>query len=111
MATEPFSKSPKQPLSPSLELAQIRARLNELEAQEEMYLKHQTADVGALIDIPVELLSPNPWPSRLVIEADAVSRLAESITQFRLLQPILVRRHPEVPGSYQIVAGEPMPLS
>lgn len=105
MAIKPFSKSPKPPLTPGLELIQLRARLTELEAREEVSVDHRTAEVGAIIDIPLELLSPNPWPSRIFVNAEAVNRLAQSIAKFGLLQPIAVRRHPERPDGYQIIAG------
>ena len=56
--------------------------------------------------LPIEQLRPSRFqPRRNFAEAD-IQALAESIREQGILQPILVRRHPEAPGSYEIVAGE-----
>lgn len=56
--------------------------------------------------LPIEKLRPSRFqPRRNFAEAD-IRALAESIREQGILQPILVRRHPEAPGSYEIVAGE-----
>lgn len=56
--------------------------------------------------LPIEQLRPSRFqPRRNFAEAD-IQGLAESIREQGILQPILVRRHPDTPGSYEIVAGE-----
>lgn len=62
---------------------------------------------GAAIQrIPLDLLEPNPFQPRTVIDPDALDELAQSIRAKGVLQPLLVRPHPSAPGRYQIVAGE-----
>jgi len=60
---------------------------------------------GAL-DLPLELIRPNPAQPRRVFGAEAMDELAESIRRRGVIQPILVRPLPETNGEYQIVAGE-----
>ena len=56
--------------------------------------------------IPVGDLDPNPFqPRRAISDAD-LTELTASIREQGLLQPILVRHHPERPGRFQIIAGE-----
>lgn len=57
-------------------------------------------------EVPVEQLHPNRWQPRQTFDETAVRELADSIRENGLLQPILVRRHPERPGAFEIVAGE-----
>src|SRR5690554_5227110 len=47
---------------------------------------------------------PNPNQPRRTFQKDALQELAESIKQFGVLQPILVR--PAKDGKYEIIAGE-----
>ncbi|MEO7027155.1 MAG: ParB/RepB/Spo0J family partition protein [Caulobacteraceae bacterium] len=65
-----------------------------------------SALAGGTVDLPIELVRPNPrQPRRAFAEAD-MEELAASIRAHGVLQPILVRPSPERPGEYQIVAGE-----
>lgn len=56
--------------------------------------------------VPIELLHPNRLQPRHRFEPEAISALAESIKSKGILQPILVRRHPERSSEFEIVAGE-----
>lgn len=56
--------------------------------------------------VPIELLRPGRFQPRHHFDEAAVNALAESIKAQGILQPILVRRHPERPNEYEIVAGE-----
>jgi ParB family transcriptional regulator, chromosome partitioning protein len=56
--------------------------------------------------LPIDLLDPNPFQPRMSFDEDGLRELAESIRTQGILQPILVRPHPDVPGRYQIIAGE-----
>jgi ParB family chromosome partitioning protein len=60
---------------------------------------------GAL-DVPIELIRPNPDQPRRAFDTAEMAELASSIRQRGLLQPILARPAPGAPGEYQIVAGE-----
>ncbi|MGO1119525.1 ParB/RepB/Spo0J family partition protein [Rhodovibrionaceae bacterium A322] len=57
-------------------------------------------------EVPIEHLHPSRIQPRQVFEEDALEDLANSIRERGLIQPILVRRHPEIPAEYEIVAGE-----
>ena len=59
-----------------------------------------------VLDIPIELIHPNPEQPRRKFGADELAELAESIRERGVLQPILVRTAPGEDGAYQIVAGE-----
>jgi ParB family chromosome partitioning protein len=56
--------------------------------------------------LPIDLLDPNPFQPRMNFDEDMLRDLAESIRTQGVLQPILVRPHPDVPARYQIIAGE-----
>jgi ParB family chromosome partitioning protein len=56
--------------------------------------------------LPIDLLDPNPFQPRMNFDDEALHDLAESIRTQGVLQPILVRPHTDVPGRYQIIAGE-----
>lgn len=54
--------------------------------------------------VPTEFVEPGPFqPRRHFDEEDG---LADSIREKGILQPILVRRHPNKPTAYEIIAGE-----
>jgi ParB family chromosome partitioning protein len=69
-----------------------------------------TRDADTAIDdirrLPIDLLDPNPFQPRMNFDDEMLSNLAESIRTQGILQPILVRPHPEVAGRFQIIAGE-----
>ncbi|KGJ05728.1 chromosome segregation DNA-binding protein [Paracoccus halophilus] len=56
--------------------------------------------------LPVEQLTPNPDQPRRSFAQDALQELADSLRNRGMLQPLIVRPHPEDKGLYQIVAGE-----
>lgn len=56
--------------------------------------------------IPTDLLEPNPYQPRATIRAEPLDELVRSIRTHGVLQPLLLRPHPEAAGRYQIVAGE-----
>ncbi|MGE0223234.1 MAG: ParB/RepB/Spo0J family partition protein [Acetobacteraceae bacterium] len=56
--------------------------------------------------IPIDMLEPNPFQPRGMIEQSQLEELAESIRAQGLLQPIVVRPNPKDPERYEIVAGE-----
>ena len=56
--------------------------------------------------LPIELIRRNPDQPRRHFDAEEIDRLASSIRQKGILQPILVRPAPGAKGEYQIVAGE-----
>jgi len=54
----------------------------------------------------VEVMEPSPFQPRHAMDDGALEELAASIAQRGILQPLLVRPHPEKAGAYQIIAGE-----
>ncbi|CTQ49182.1 ParB/RepB/Spo0J family partition protein [Jannaschia donghaensis] len=56
--------------------------------------------------IPIERIRPNPDQPRRTFNEDDLSDLAASISQKGIIQPLIVRPDPGMPGQYQIVAGE-----
>src|SRR5690554_5864795 len=53
--------------------------------------------------IPVDDIRPNPMQPRRVFDHDSLKELAESITQYGVIQPLNVRRKGKI---YELVAGE-----
>lgn len=65
------------------------------------------ADQGTMVvKTPVDQIDANPFQPRLEFNEDELQSLSDSIRTQGLLQPILIRSHPEAIGRYQIVAGE-----
>ncbi len=56
--------------------------------------------------VPIELLHPGRFQPRHNFDETQLEALADSIRTNGILQPILVRRHPQTPNSFEIVAGE-----
>ncbi len=56
--------------------------------------------------LPIDLLDPNPFQPRMNFDEEMLHDLANSIRTQGVLQPILVRPHPDVPARFQIIAGE-----
>ncbi|MFV2034115.1 MAG: ParB/RepB/Spo0J family partition protein [Halocynthiibacter sp.] len=56
--------------------------------------------------IPVENIAPNPDQPRRRFGQEDLASLAESIREKGVIQPLIVRKNPDKPGLYQIVAGE-----
>lgn len=56
--------------------------------------------------LPIEQLRPNPHQPRRNFPEDDLEELTASIREKGVIQPLIVRPHPEVPGDYEIVAGE-----
>ena len=56
--------------------------------------------------IPVEMLHPGRFQPRHNFDAENLESLVESVKAQGILQPLLVRRHPDIPGAYEIIAGE-----
>lgn len=55
---------------------------------------------------PIERLHPNPDQPRRDFREREMEELTSSIRERGIIQPIIVRPDPQIPGDYQIVAGE-----
>lgn len=63
-------------------------------------------DVGepSYREVPVELIRPNPTQPRRSFDEEALDRLAETIAEAGVIQPLTVR--PLSDGRYELIAGE-----
>ena len=57
-----------------------------------------------LRELPVGLIAPNPAQPRHRFDEESLQRLAESVAERGVLQPVLVRPRPG--GTYELIAGE-----
>jgi ParB family transcriptional regulator, chromosome partitioning protein len=69
-------------------------------------LPEAEAEVGGeeLREIPVELIRPNPEQPRKSFDPDALDRLATSIAEAGVIQPLVVQALAD--GRYELIAGE-----
>ncbi len=56
--------------------------------------------------VPVELLHPGRYQPRRSFDEASLAALVDSILAQGVLQPLLVRKDPDKPGSFEILAGE-----
>ena len=56
--------------------------------------------------VPIEKIHPNPDQPRRHFDVDDLNDLAESIRSKGIIQPLVVRPHPNRVGDFEIVAGE-----
>jgi ParB family chromosome partitioning protein len=68
--------------------------------------KDQGRVQGALREVSVGLIDPNPFQPRREFAPEAQKELADSIAASGLLQPIVVRSKPGGGGRYELIAGE-----
>ena len=61
-------------------------------------------DLSGAMNVPIEKVEPRADQPRNVFNQDALQELAESISQFGMIQPITVRKLDS--GYFQIIAGE-----
>ena len=69
-------------------------------------LADSAGPIKGLRTVPVELLRPGRFQPRRVFDQAAIDDLVESVREKGVLQPILVRRHPNDGESFEIIAGE-----
>jgi ParB family chromosome partitioning protein len=62
-----------------------------------------TPEEGRLIDISVDMVQPNPFQPRKELGEQDIAELSESIKEFGVLQPILVKQAGQ---RYELIAGE-----
>ena len=67
--------------------------------------EHSSAGNGTQ-SIPVEFLHPGRYQPRHVMDQKDLEELASSIKAKGVLQPLLVRPHPDIEGQFEIIAGE-----
>ena len=88
-------------MSPAAKKARLGKGLGALLGE---YLDDPREGEEQLID--VKSIGPNPQQPRKVFSDEELKELAQSIKENGLLQPLLVRPVPAVPGKYELVVGE-----
>lgn len=83
----------------------LSALMADLQTEEVAPPREGTPREGTLL-IPTEQIAPNPDQPRRIFDQTALSELADSIRTRGVIQPLIVRRHPQDANIYQIVAGE-----
>lgn len=63
----------------------------------------EKTDDNAIIEVPISECRPNPYQPRKTFHADAIEELKESILEYGIIQPLIVRQG--IKG-YEIVVGE-----
>lgn len=63
-----------------------------------------TSGEVSVVQVPVQNIEPNPYQPRKHFEPEALAELAHSISQYGVLQPLLVS--PMGDGRYMLIAGE-----
>lgn len=66
--------------------------------------REQAEKAGALREVPVASVRPNPFQPRKKIDESALAELADSIKASGLLQPVVVRA--VAGGQFELIAGE-----
>ena len=61
---------------------------------------------GGILRLPVGDIRPGRFQPRRTFDDDALGELAASIEEKGILQPILVRRHPDEENCWELIAGE-----
>ena len=66
----------------------------------------QGSSIDTLLQVSPEQIVPNPQQPRKHFDEKSLNELAQSIRTQGVLQPLVVRKHPELPNQYELVAGE-----
>ena len=66
----------------------------------------QSSSIDTLLQVSPEQIVPNPQQPRKHFDEKSLNELAQSIRAQGVLQPLVVRKHPELPNQYELVAGE-----
>lgn len=59
-----------------------------------------------VVRVPLERIDPNPLQPRRRFDPDRIEQLAQSITHQGVIQPLVVRPHPERETRFELIAGE-----
>lgn len=58
-----------------------------------------------VVDVPLPKLHEYPEQSVFSMNEDELEQLTENVRASGILQPLIVRVHPQIPGDFQIIAG------
>lgn len=71
--------------------------------ERQLNLMEDEADKGTVVELDISSIEPNKEQPRKTFEKEPLEELKNSIKQYGLLQPLVVRK---VGGKYEIIAGE-----
>jgi len=66
----------------------------------------EAVSTGPLRQVAINLITPNQFQPRKSFNDESLQALASSIAELGVLQPIIVRPHETIEGSYELIAGE-----
>ncbi len=69
-------------------------------------MKNETLTASEYLNIPIEIIDPNPWQPRQDFDPKSLQDLAASLAQDGILQPLVVARNPMNASRYFVIAGE-----
>ncbi len=69
-------------------------------------IQSEPSDARKRLSVGIEQLYPSRFQPRKLFNEETLDALAESIKQYGVLQPLLVREDPDNAGCYEIIAGE-----
>jgi ParB family chromosome partitioning protein len=72
----------------------------------DMYFDPSPVPGATFRELAPEQIITNPKQPRAVFDDEALAELTHSIREFGVLQPIVVRRHPDGGGKFELVMGE-----
>lgn len=107
--TQPFIFSQPAAFVPELNLAlaPVAMDIPDVSPERESAPDASSPDMeGQLRFVRIEDVIPSPTQPRKHFVQEELEALARSIAESGLLQPLVVRRHPEGPVRFEIVAGE-----
>ena len=83
----------------------LSALMADIEPNSEEVLKTATSTKFETL-VPIEKINPNPNQPRRYFAENDLNDLADSIRSKGIIQPLVVRPHPNKNGEFEIVAGE-----
>ena len=101
-----MSQGTTPPRGPGARPAGLGRGLMALLGEDEAKQSGQTERIAASRSLPVEQLRPGRFQPRVKFDDEPFKSLVDSVREKGILQPILVRRDPDNPHLYEIVAGE-----
>ncbi len=60
----------------------------------------------AVRSIAIEWIEPGPWQPRQIFDKEGLAELAQSISLKGIIQPVILRPHPNKQDRFQLIAGE-----
>lgn len=59
-----------------------------------------------MINLPINQIKPNPYQPRQDFSQESLQELAQSIKQYGIIEPLIVRKHNHEADIYELIAGE-----